>query len=213
MPSRALVPCGKSGCSELVSGSGYCPAHAYLADAYRALHEASRPGSNRRGYDGRWKKYARRFLAANPLCADPFKRHVGVVTPATQVDHITPHKGDRRLFWDPTNHQPLCASCGGYKSSVEAGGRAESSTRQRFDQLVVGSISSTGGVVFPTRPRTTGTRHTRKSVQHTELQHTGRGVEISTPQSAYTVPPVSALSSQVCNSTGKNAREVSNARR
>ncbi|CAN7509406.1 HNH endonuclease signature motif containing protein [Pararhizobium sp. LjRoot238] len=24
------------------------------------------------------------------------------------VDHVIQHKGDQRLFWDPTNWQPLC---------------------------------------------------------------------------------------------------------
>jgi len=26
-------------------------------------------------------------------------------------DHIKPHRGDERLFWDPTNLQTLCKSC------------------------------------------------------------------------------------------------------
>lgn len=33
------------------------------------------------------------------------------VTPADTVDHVTPHKGDERLFWDPSNIQSLCAPC------------------------------------------------------------------------------------------------------
>ncbi|WP_460274261.1 HNH endonuclease signature motif containing protein [Celeribacter sp. ULVN23_4] len=31
--------------------------------------------------------------------------------PATVVDHIIPHKGDDRLFWDKTNWQALCKPC------------------------------------------------------------------------------------------------------
>ncbi|WP_343040029.1 HNH endonuclease signature motif containing protein [Methylocystis heyeri] len=31
--------------------------------------------------------------------------------PATVVDHITPHKGDIKLFWDRKNWQPLCEPC------------------------------------------------------------------------------------------------------
>jgi 5-methylcytosine-specific restriction endonuclease McrA len=30
---------------------------------------------------------------------------------ATVVDHIIPHKGDRKLFWSRANWQPLCVSC------------------------------------------------------------------------------------------------------
>jgi len=31
--------------------------------------------------------------------------------PASVVDHIQPHRGDPRTFWDTTNWQSLCASC------------------------------------------------------------------------------------------------------
>ena len=34
-----------------------------------------------------------------------------VLTPATVVDHIVPHRGDHALFWDEQNWQPLCKSC------------------------------------------------------------------------------------------------------
>lgn len=30
---------------------------------------------------------------------------------ATVVDHIVPHKGDKRLFWDSKNWQALCKPC------------------------------------------------------------------------------------------------------
>ena len=33
------------------------------------------------------------------------------LTPATVVDHIIPHRGDKRLFWDEKNWQPLCKDC------------------------------------------------------------------------------------------------------
>lgn len=42
-----------------------------------------------------------RFLALNPTCAV-----CGEV--ADEVDHIIAHKGDRELFYDPENWQPLC---------------------------------------------------------------------------------------------------------
>ncbi|WP_223866012.1 HNH endonuclease [Salipiger aestuarii] len=31
--------------------------------------------------------------------------------PATVVDHIQPHKGDKALFWDRNNWQPICKHC------------------------------------------------------------------------------------------------------
>ena len=30
---------------------------------------------------------------------------------ASVVDHIVPHKGDHKLFWNPKNHQALCKHC------------------------------------------------------------------------------------------------------
>jgi 5-methylcytosine-specific restriction protein A len=41
----------------------------------------------------------------------------GRITPTYQVDHVVPHRGDMRLFWDEENNwQSLCASCGSRKS-------------------------------------------------------------------------------------------------
>ncbi len=36
---------------------------------------------------------------------------MGRITPATVVDHITPHRGDQALFWDYDNWQSLCKQC------------------------------------------------------------------------------------------------------
>lgn len=62
-----------------------------------------------RGYDSRWRKARAAFLQRNPLCAECRKN--GVLTPATVVDHIIPHRGDQKLFWDEENWQPLCKNC------------------------------------------------------------------------------------------------------
>jgi 5-methylcytosine-specific restriction endonuclease McrA len=35
----------------------------------------------------------------------------GKLAPATVVDHVAPHKGDQRLFWDTANWQALCKPC------------------------------------------------------------------------------------------------------
>ena len=52
---------------------------------------------------------ARRFLRRNPLCVECLKR--GRIAPATVVDHIVPHRGDEKLFWDERNWQALCKAC------------------------------------------------------------------------------------------------------
>ena len=64
----------------------------------------------KRLYDNvRWRKVAKRLLSLYPLCA--FCLKMGRDTPATVVDHIVPHKGNRDLFWDESNLQPLCKKC------------------------------------------------------------------------------------------------------
>lgn len=63
----------------------------------------------KRLYDARWNKTAKEFLNAYPLCC--LCALDGIVKAATIVDHIKPHKGDRNLFWDEKNWQPLCKLC------------------------------------------------------------------------------------------------------
>lgn len=65
-----------------------------------------RPTSRQRGYTAAWEKARAAYLASHPWCAMCAK--IGMQTPATVVDHITPHRGDQRLFWDQSNWQPLC---------------------------------------------------------------------------------------------------------
>lgn len=72
------------------------------------------------GYDARWAKYSKQYLAAHPLCVE-CKKH-GVITPSEHTDHIIPHRGDMALFWDPKNHQALCRVCHGRKTASEDGG-------------------------------------------------------------------------------------------
>jgi 5-methylcytosine-specific restriction endonuclease McrA len=71
-------------------------------------------------YNHRWRKERKHYLALNPLCCYCLKQ--GKVTPATVVDHITPHKGDLNLFWDANNWQPMCKHChDSVKQSEERG--------------------------------------------------------------------------------------------
>lgn len=64
--------------------------------------------STERGYDSRWQKARTGYLRNHPLCA--MCTAEGRVERATVVDHIVPHKGDMKLFWQSENWQPLCAS-------------------------------------------------------------------------------------------------------
>jgi 5-methylcytosine-specific restriction protein A len=53
-----------------------------------------------------WRIARKAQLRQQPLCelCLKLKRH----TPATVVNHRTPHKGDWKLFTEPTNHQSVC---------------------------------------------------------------------------------------------------------
>lgn len=73
-------------------------------------------------YGSRWQKARAYFLAKHPLCAEHLKRDAYVE--ATVVDHVVPHRGDLKLFWDNTNWQSLCKHChDSHKQRLEKSGR------------------------------------------------------------------------------------------
>ena len=108
-------PCYHPGCP-YVTHATYCTIHAKQHDAaYR--HKVG--SSNKRGYTYRWQKEREAYLIRNPLCEDCLNQH-DVIRAATEVDHIIPHKGDMRLFWDSDNNwQGLCKSCHSKKTAKE----------------------------------------------------------------------------------------------
>ncbi len=72
-------------------------------------YDKERGNSAQRGYGSRWAKARETFLRSHPMCAMHLQR--GRYVPATVVDHIIPHRGDQKLFWDHGNWQSLCATC------------------------------------------------------------------------------------------------------
>lgn len=80
----------------------------HIARKHRAKVDARRGSARERGYDARWEKFSKDFLARNPLCeyCSTSKRTV----PATVTDHDLPHGGDPALFWDNT-FTALCTPC------------------------------------------------------------------------------------------------------
>jgi 5-methylcytosine-specific restriction protein A len=97
MPVRALRICS---CGNVVASGAVCPCRR----EQRARADAQRPSARERGYDTRWQQERAAFLGLNARCA----RCSGA---ATVVDHIIPHRGDMRLFWDRSNWQRLCVTC------------------------------------------------------------------------------------------------------
>lgn len=106
------------------------PAYRTKADRDR-VNDERRGSARQRGYDSRWERYRRIFLQAHPLCARCETQ--GKITQATVVDHDKPARERPDLFWEPTNHVPLCASCHssskqrderrGYTSGCDTSGR------------------------------------------------------------------------------------------
>lgn len=69
----------------------------------------------------RWQRIRRQVLDEHPMCQCPHCN--GRNLEASVVDHITPHRGDARLFWDKHNLQSMHKQCHDrYKQSQERGG-------------------------------------------------------------------------------------------
>lgn len=103
--------CNHPMCTNIAEqGKAYCEQHV------RPETKNTR-SSTKMGYDYRWQKIRKAYLQRNPLCVECMKD--GIVTVATVVDHIIPHKGNRKLFYDESNYQSLCVACHNKKSATE----------------------------------------------------------------------------------------------
>ncbi len=102
---RAVIPAARS---------WWNPAGSIVRST--CLSEVTRPAA-KRGYNRRWQKARKSYLEAHPLCVQCAKQ--GKYVRATVVDHIIPHRGDQKLFWDQNNWQSLCKSCHDKKTLTE----------------------------------------------------------------------------------------------
>lgn len=116
MSIKILRPCNYPFCHKYAEQGGYCMEHYQLRERTR------QKSSKRKRYKGaiaynnnRWSRARISYLMNNPVCAICGK-------PATEIDHIIPHKGDYELFWNVDNWQPLCHSCHSRKTVLEDGG-------------------------------------------------------------------------------------------
>lgn len=91
-------------CGSIVPNGAFCECQRRLKQERDERHDARRPSAYKRGYDHEWRKARVEYLQAHPQC-----RLCGSL--ACVVDHIVPHRGDKRLFWHRANWQPLCVSC------------------------------------------------------------------------------------------------------
>lgn len=116
--------CRSPGCCDLAEpGEAHCAYHMARVRAKQAARKAKAKTSavalaGAALYSTeRWRRESRRFLERNPVCVDCGE--LGAVEPATDVDHIRPHRGDRGLFFDRSNWQALCHRCHSRKTARE----------------------------------------------------------------------------------------------
>ena len=112
MAMKPLRPCRHPGCPELTR-EGYCSRHKPKRAGRRASAEYHA------WYNlPVWTDELRPAqLLREPWCRECAKR--GLRTRATVVDHITPHRGEWKLFIDPANHQSLCKHHHDQKTAME----------------------------------------------------------------------------------------------
>ena len=111
LPYKSLVPCRHQNCPALIKpGTMYCEEH-------KPLHPEVVRSAHSRGYNKRWQRESKTFLKSHPLCEECKKN--GRYVQATVVDHIVPHRGDQKLFWDRENWRALCKSCHDKKTGRE----------------------------------------------------------------------------------------------
>lgn len=115
-PNKVLHKCNRPGCTKLTS-ERFCPMHM---QEYQTTRDNKRPSAYRRGYNTAWRKTSKGYLTRHPFCVKCLSK--GIHTPATVVDHIKPHKGNKTLFWDSNNWQALCKRCHDIKTATEDGG-------------------------------------------------------------------------------------------
>lgn len=110
--------CAEPGCGRCAEEGGtLCPAHKGKPKAPR-LFEGTRRKASAAWHPlystARWRALRRAVLEARPFCA-------ACGAPATEVDHIVPHRGSEDLFYSEANLQPLCKRCHSAKTLAENG--------------------------------------------------------------------------------------------
>ena len=111
-----MTKCIVGGCLSHATGLGLCASHGGIERSKRSKRIVR---DHHTLYNtGRWKRLRLSALSANPLCQRC--KHYGKLTPAIDVDHIVPHKGDHVLFSDANNIQCLCKSCHSWKTQRES---------------------------------------------------------------------------------------------
>ncbi len=111
--------------------------------ASRRAHDKARGSAAARGYDGKWRAYAKAFLERHPWCQCERCQMPGATPlPAQHVDHDIAVSGPHDpLFWQASNHRAMAHPCHSRKTA-------------RFDGAFGNALKATIGT--PTKPTTRG---------------------------------------------------------
>ncbi|WP_211750361.1 HNH endonuclease signature motif containing protein [Paenibacillus sp. Marseille-Q4541] len=96
--------------------------------AERKKYDEERGSAAQRGYGSKWRASRLEHLGRHPLCVRCLDK--GIPIAATVVDHIIPHRGNQKLFWNRKNWQSLCKTCHDTKTVQEDGGFGNGRTNQ-----------------------------------------------------------------------------------
>jgi 5-methylcytosine-specific restriction protein A len=89
----------------------------------RRAYDRARGTPAQRGYDARWRAYARALLLRRPWCECDRCAASGDPLPARHVDHVVAVAGpDDPLFWAASNHRPMAHACHSRKTVRQDGG-------------------------------------------------------------------------------------------
>ena len=119
MPHHPAHPCLISGCNNMATDGGRCERHRRQV---QSATDVARGTPAERGYTHQWRKARAMYIMRHPLCVECLRQSPQRFTPATEIDHIIPHRGNDRLFWDQSNWQALCKRCHSAKTAKEDGG-------------------------------------------------------------------------------------------
>lgn len=122
MPYLAHKPCAKAGCAAYaVPGAQYCSRHLEEAKKQKLKDRWAVCKNTAKLYNSAiYQRMRAAQLRQKPLCTACLAR--GKIKAATDCDHIVPHKGDLKLFFDQNNLQSLCHACHASKTAREDGG-------------------------------------------------------------------------------------------
>lgn len=82
----------------------------------------------------RWQKMRHKALSKDPVC--PICLHRGQVVPATDVDHVFPHRGNPGDFYDMDNIWCLDQACHMKKTALESNGKEYRTKQEWLDAIL-----------------------------------------------------------------------------